>query len=43
MAVECGDDDTARAIMESGGLTPWSIENMEGLICYDVTGKKYEV
>jgi hypothetical protein len=38
-----GDDETARAIMESAGLTPWSIENMDGLVCFDTTGRKYEV
>ena len=29
--------------MESAGLTTWAIENVDGLITYDVTGKKYDV
>jgi hypothetical protein len=44
MAIDLGDEDeTSDIIIESAGLTPWMLETNDGLVSYDITGKKYEV
>eukprot|EP00455_Lapot_gusevi_P037311 TRINITY_DN416_c0_g2_i1.p1 TRINITY_DN416_c0_g2~~TRINITY_DN416_c0_g2_i1.p1 ORF type:complete len:222 (+),score=47.19 TRINITY_DN416_c0_g2_i1:162-827(+) len=43
LSTEAEDEVTARAILDSSGLTPWDMETSDALFCYDPTGKRYVV
>jgi len=43
MSSECEDEKTGRSILESAGVTPYTIDKAESCFCYDERGHRYDI